>query len=275
MSKYRIYPSLLDAYTQYVRSDDIWDKYWGFSENPPHTPEEFREKQLRSCIDRINRVPMAWEDSEAADRGTALNEVVDCLVEHRPSKRCVVARVYGRNVTGNAGSAFDAPEMSGDVEESPEVEALDVAYNKRVFRFDIMLVRSLAAYLSGSLTQQRVEAVLPTAFGDVTLYGLPDYIRPFSVVDLKTTGSYSFGKYRHNAQHLVYPYIIEQTGGSARLFEYRVVELNKWGKWEQFSETYTYDPERDIPTLTRMVEDFIRFVEENRNNITDKKIFNG
>ena len=37
---YNIYPSLLDAYQQYVDSDIIWEKYWGFSDNPPHTPEE-------------------------------------------------------------------------------------------------------------------------------------------------------------------------------------------------------------------------------------------
>ena len=36
--KYRIYATLLDAFGAYLNSDVIWDKYWGWSENPPHTP---------------------------------------------------------------------------------------------------------------------------------------------------------------------------------------------------------------------------------------------
>lgn len=36
-----------------------------------------------------------------------------------------------------------------------------------------------------------------------------------------------------------------------------------------------YNPERDIPILTNHCEEFIRFLEENRELITDKKIFGG
>ena len=45
--KYRIYATLLDAFGAYLNSDVIWDKYWGWSENPPHTPEEFHEQQFQ------------------------------------------------------------------------------------------------------------------------------------------------------------------------------------------------------------------------------------
>lgn len=62
--KYRIYPSLLDAYQNYLDSDIIYDKYWGYSETPPHTPEEFRKQQFQSLIDRINRVHY---ENEAVD----------------------------------------------------------------------------------------------------------------------------------------------------------------------------------------------------------------
>ena len=54
---YRIYATLLDAFWGYLNSDVIWDKYWGWSENPPHTPEEFHEQQFHELIDRINRKP--------------------------------------------------------------------------------------------------------------------------------------------------------------------------------------------------------------------------
>ena len=77
---YRIYATLLDAFWGYLNSDVIWDKYWGWSENPPHTPEEFHEQQFQELINRINRKPF---DSEAADKGTAFNELVDALIENR------------------------------------------------------------------------------------------------------------------------------------------------------------------------------------------------
>ena len=53
--KFKFYATLLDAFTSYLKSDAIWERYWGFSENPPHTPEEFRQQQFQSLIDTINR----------------------------------------------------------------------------------------------------------------------------------------------------------------------------------------------------------------------------
>ena len=69
MSKisYKLYPTLLDSYQNYIDSDKIYQKYYAFSDNPPCDEDEFREKQFQSLIDRINRVPF---DSEKADRGT-------------------------------------------------------------------------------------------------------------------------------------------------------------------------------------------------------------
>ena len=81
---YCIYATLLDAYWGYLNSDVIWEKYWGWSENPPHTPEEFHELQFQELIDRINRKPF---DSEAADKGTAFNELVDALIEKSQAER--------------------------------------------------------------------------------------------------------------------------------------------------------------------------------------------
>ena len=78
--RYRFYATILDAFWGYLNSDVIWDKYWEWSENPPHTPEEFHEQQFQELIDRINRKPF---DSEAADKGAALNEIIDCMIEKR------------------------------------------------------------------------------------------------------------------------------------------------------------------------------------------------
>ena len=81
---YKFYATLLDGYQDYLRSSEIHQEYWGFSENPSKTEDEFEMEQLQGLINRINRVPF---DSEAADKGTAFNEVVDCLVLNQKTAR--------------------------------------------------------------------------------------------------------------------------------------------------------------------------------------------
>lgn len=238
--EYRFYATLLDAFTDYLSSDTLWEKYWGWSDNPPHTPEEFKEKQFRELIDRINRVPF---DSEAADRGTAFNEVVDALIEKRKP----------------AGM---------DVERTADNASYLVNYNNRKFTFPIALCREFAKYYEGALSQQRVSAILPTAFGPVEVYGVIDELMSLSVHDIKTTSSYYVGKYKGHWQHIVYPYCLTQGGSDVRLFEYNVTDFR-----QTYTESYTFVPERDIPRLTEHCENFIRFLQDNRELITDKKIF--
>lgn len=239
---YKIYPTLLDAFTAYLKWDVSYDRYYSQSDTPAYTPEEWEAKQFLALIDRINRVPF---DSEAADKGTAFNELVDALVE-------------GRRPNGM------------EVERSEDDRQYVVRYNGREFIFPISLCREFADYYKGALTQQRVEAVLPTAYGNVLLYGVIDELMPTSVHDIKTTGSYTVGKFKDHMQHLVYPYCLMQGGSDIRLFEYNVTDFR-----QTYTESYTFRPERDIPSLTNRVEEFIRFIEENRILIKDKKIFGG
>lgn len=242
--KYKFYATLLDAFTGYLRSDVIWGRYWGFSQDPPYTQEEFQDKQFNSLIDTINRVPF---DSEAADKGTAFNEVVDCLIEHRKSDKVTVEKM---------------PSDDGTT------VGLRATYNNRQFVFPVSLCREFANYYKGALTQQRVEAILPTCFGDILLYGYIDELMPMSVHDIKTTGSYFVGKFKDHWQHLVYPYCLLQNGSDVRLFEYNVTDFRN-----TYTESYTFVPERDIPILTAHCEDFVRFLNDNRGLITDKKVF--
>lgn len=244
---YRFYATILDAFHGYLNSDTIWEKYWGWSENPSHTPDEFHELQFKELIDRINRLPF---DNEKADRGTCFNELVDALIENRKPKDV-------------------------DVERTPDGVCYQAVYNNRTFIFPISLCKEFSDYFKGALTQQRVEAILPTTFGDVLVYGLIDELMPTTVHDIKTTGSYSVGKFKDHFQHLVYPYALMQNGSDVRTFEYDIVEFNKGGfVVDTYTETYVFKPERDIPILTNHCEEFIRFLEENRELITDKKIFN-
>ena len=62
-----------------------------------------------------------------------------------------------------------------------------------------------------------------------------------------------------------------QNGSDVRTFEYNIVEFNKGGYVvDTYTETYVFNPERDIPILTYHCEEFIRFFEENRELITWK-----
>ena len=246
--KFKFYATLLDAFTNYLRSNVIWEKYWGFSENPPHTPEEFKEQQFQSLIDTINRVPF---DSEAADKGTAFNEVIDCMIENRKSDKVQVKRL-----------------LSDMADGSQNLIGLRAIYNNRQFDFPIAICREFANYYKGALTQQYVQAILPTCFGPVLIYGFIDELMPMSVHDIKTTGSYYVGKFKDHWQHMVYPYCLMQNGSDVRLFEYNITDFKS-----SYTESYTFVPERDIPILTAHCEELIRFLNDNRNLITNKKIF--
>lgn len=246
--RYKFYPSLLDAFQSYLDSETIWEKYWGYSETPPHTPEEFRQQQFQSLIDRINRVPY---DNEAVAKGTAFNEVIDCMVLNRPSTKVQVEKLV----------------LDG------QVVALKATYGSHSFCFPLPLCREVANYYQGALTQQFVQAVLPTIFGDVLLYGFIDYVLPFLTCDLKTTGRYNVGDFKNHWQHIVYPYALIENGSNVTDFEYNVVELTP-KDYNTYTESYSFVPERDVPKLTQHCEDFIRFLQENRDLITDKKIFN-
>ena len=245
---YLLYATLLDAYTAYASSGELYRQYWGFSEDPALSEDEFEEKQRLSLIDRINRVPMKWEDSEAADRGTAFNEAVDCIILNRKSEKM-------------------------DMFSDRDTGVIRAAYNSRTFVFPISLCREFAGYFSGGLPQVRTEAILPCRYGDVLLYGYIDELMPASVHDIKTTSKYSAGKFRRNWQHIVYPYCLNESGNRVSDFEYNIAVI-KGDKYETFTEHYAYVPERDIPRLTECVEGLIEFIEANRDLITDRKIFN-
>lgn len=245
--KYRFYGTLLDGFQSWLSSNEIYQEYWGNSDDPQKTEDEFEREQFQSLIDRINRVPMKWEDSEAADKGTAFNEIVDCLIENRKSEKM---------------------QLKSDIKAG----LVTADYNNRQFIFSLAMVREFAEYFKGAATQVYTEGVLPTKYGDVLLYGYIDELLPTSVHDIKTTSKYKVGKFRNNWQHVVYPYCLNQEGNEVNEFEYNVAVLV--GSNSTFTEHYRYVPERDIPKLTLHVERLIEFIEANKHLITDKKIFN-
>ena len=247
---YCFYATLLDAYQNYLNSDKIWEKYWGWSDNPPHTLEEFQQEQFQGLINTLNRVPF---DSEAADRGTAFNELIDSINTGEDSEKITYDIAY--NLDGTPA-------------------AYVVVYNNRTFTFPYWTCLELVGYFADAVAQQYVEAELSTKYGIVKLYGYIDEVMPDTVHDIKTTGSYSFGKFKSNWQHLVYPYCLHRDGCNISRFEYNIVEFSGKSSCNIYTELYIYDDERDTKRLREHCEDLICFINDNKHLITNKKLFN-
>lgn len=89
--KFKFYATLLDAFTSYLKSDAIWERYWGFSENPPHTPEEFRQQQFQSLIDTINQTVAI---TELRGSISALTSQVSGMYNIADETRTILANSY-------------------------------------------------------------------------------------------------------------------------------------------------------------------------------------
>lgn len=269
--KYKFYASLLDSFTEFldVKAEEFFYQddqgAWHVNMNQDtgemrYTDEEVYQLAKQQLLDMINRVD--GEPSEAADKGTALNEIVDCIIEKRkPSQGISVERYYP--TTGGAATAFSA------------------AIDGFVFNFDINMCKQIANYFNGSVCQAFTSAPLETKYGVVELYGYPDYIRENKVYDLKTTKQYQFGKYEKKWQKHVYPYCLIKSGKCVEVkeFEYTCVKLSGGTSrmpiitGQMYPEVYTFDFEMSEQMLVQHCERFIEFLEQNKDLITDKKIF--
>lgn len=255
-SKYRFYPSLLDKFEKYLHADREFESIFNQDRETGDYKRSFEEIEAelkQSLIDSINRVPF---DSEAADKGTAFNEIVDSLIHNKRS------------------ATF---QMKGDFKN----DTITAVYNNRTFVFSYLFCCKAAEYFHGSVSQVLVKAPLDTSYGLVELYGYIDELNRNKVYDIKTTGRYEFGKYEHGWQRHVYPYCLVETGLVTEIeaFEYTAYLL-KGGTGRtpiitgvQYPELYRYDHEESRSLLRTHSERFVEFLEENRSLITDKKIF--
>lgn len=258
-SKYCITSSQLDAFQNLLDSEMLWSEFWGASEDPVCTHEDFALECEKKLIDQLNRCPK--EPIEAADKGSCINEIVDCFVHHRKPQNGVSAKTVNFN-----GLRFVVGSLNGFI-----------------WLFDHTLLQSLLGRYQGSITQYRCEAVLHTSKADVTLYGYPDYWFGNKVYDLKTTSQYQFGKFARKWQRHVYPFCLVESGDCTEIseFEYTAVKLSNETKTcpiitgEIYPEVYSYDHEQSRLALTDICERFIDWLESRRELVTDKRIFGG
>lgn len=311
MLKYRFYPTLLDRFQSYLDTqvEDYfyqdeqgkWHKNYNEADETLHFSQEEVDALLKQeLLDAINRVP--HEPSEAASKGTALNEVVDCLIHHRQSENDSVTIRTIRSLkdflsfTTRTEDDFwvllKSISSNGYFDEVKDVICItEPLATKPIifsscdgfeFLFDVSLCKSIAKYFKGSLSQVYTSANLETRYGNVELYGYIDELRENKVYDLKTTSRYEFGKYAKYWQRHVYPYTLIESGMCTDVtsFEFTAYAL-KGGTSRtplitgvQYPEVYQYDHEKSKVMLKDICERFCEFLEENRNLIINKKIFN-
>lgn len=247
--RYCFYATLLDTFQNYLDSSEMYQKFYGSSDDPSCTEEEYEERCKQDLLNRINRVPF---ESEAADKGTAFNEVVDCLI-------------LGKNQT-------DRKDMEIDFTGSEDI--ISVRFKNREFYFPRAVCMEFADYYKGAVPQVYCDSVIHTKYGDVYLYGYIDELMPYGIHDIKTTSKYENGKFRKHWQHRLYPYCLTQKGNYIEYFEYNVAEMTKYGKITTYTEFYKFEPEKAEAELVSICEWLIEFVEANKDKITDRKIFN-
>ena len=278
--KYRFYPTLLDSFLNYKDSDSIWDKYYGVSENPSVSAEEFHDQKRKDLLDSINRIE--HEPSEAAAKGTCLNEIVDRIINKQTQtdskvkvktirKREDLLDIFKLDGTKDA----ECIELRKEYFERIDLPAIYASVDGFEFFFDVVFCQEIANYYKGCLCQYRTNAILPTSYGGVELYGYIDYLREKTIFDLKTTKNYSFGNYAKYNQRHAYPYCMEESGmmSEVRDFEFTVYQLsggtmrNPIITGKQNREVYTYSRNQSIEVLTQNCERLIDFVQDNIEEI--------
>jgi len=211
---YQIYPTLLDSFQRYLDSE---------------------ESERQELIDKINRVPFV---SEAADKGTAFNDLVDVVIK-QPGLLNTETIPYNF-VREDRTWAFS-------------------------FRSDI--VKWFVDRLKGAIPQVYTDCVLMTKYGEVNLYGYADELNGPVCYDIKTTSRYEFPKYLKNWQHRAYLVSLNKSGYLIPEFQYLTTDFNN-----TFVETYLFN-ERMEQELILICERLIEFIESERGSISNEKIY--
>lgn len=295
MPNYRFYPTLLDKFQTFLDTtaedyfyqdeDGKWHKNYSEAEDAFHYSQEEVDALLKQeLLDAINRVP--HEPSEPASKGTALNEIVDCIIHNKKSdnKNILIKSLKGVDVKREFGCTDEVgkPIFYDYWFEHIKVPCIFAEIDGFSFYFDKDFCKSIAEYFKGSLSQVFTSATIDTEFGEVELYGYIDELRENKVFDLKTTSRYEFGKYSKYWQRHIYPYTLIESGACTEInsFEFTAYVL-KGGTSRtplitgvQYAEVYQYNHEQSKMLLKNICERFCQFLEDNRELITNKKIFN-
>lgn len=262
--KYKFYPSILDKFTRfldmtaedyfYQDEDGSWHRNYNESTGEyRYSPSEVYDLSKKDLIDAINRVPTTSED---ASKGTAFNELVDSFIHKKRSDRVI---------------------MRGNKQN----DTIEVICDGSTFLFSYSFIEEVSRYFSDSISQVYTSAEIETSYGVVMLYGYIDELKRNKVYDIKTAKRYQFGQYKKYWQQHLYPYCLVESGMCECVdsFEFTCYQLSGGTSkipvitGRMYPELYVYQHEYSKKLLAEHCERFIEFLEENRDSITDKKIF--
>ena len=189
---YKIYPSLLQKFQSLLDVDIEVNDYWNIDSDGEYkrTADELSDKYETELLMMINRVSDG--PIEAASKGTAFNEIVDCLIENRGSSR---DDIVIRSVWYDPSCKMVITGDPDDIKDKSGLEkVIEASLDGFTFYFNKSFCKEASEYFKGSIPQYLCSATLPTQYGDVLLYGYIDELREDKVYDIKTTGRYQYGK---------------------------------------------------------------------------------
>lgn len=289
---YAFSPSLLDAYQrmldttaeEYFWKDEAgaWHLNWNEKEETLHYSEEEVDALLKQeFLDKVNKVPTP--PSEAASKGTAFNEIIDCLILHR---KAVNPKVVIKTV--RSGDDLSQARKETGLSEDDKIKFKKIGktfiyagLDGFEFFFEKEFCLGAAEYFRNSICQYYTKSLLETQKGIVELHGYIDYLRQDKVYDCKTTKRYSFGDFQKKWQRYTYPFTLIESGMMREVnsFEFTIYVLSGGSSRQpvitgkQYKEIYTYDHEQARNMLTQQCERLAEFLEENKALITNKKVF--
>lgn len=289
---YAFSPSLLDAYQrmldttaeEYFWKDEAgaWHLNWNEKEETLHYSEEEVDALLKQeFLDKVNKVPTP--PSEAASKGTAFNEIIDCLILHR---KAVNPKVVIKTVRSGDDLSQARKETGLSEDDKIKFEKIGKTFiyaglDGFEFFFEKEFCLGAAEYFRNSICQYYTKSLLETQKGIVELHGYIDYLRQDKVYDCKTTKRYSFGDFQKKWQRYTYPFTLIESGMMREVnsFEFTIYVLSGGSSRQpvitgkQYKEIYTYDHEQARNMLTQQCERLAEFLEENKALITNKKVF--
>lgn len=257
---YKINPSLLDKFQRVLDAKNDFESFFNEDTDGGYkmSYDEVLGKAEKELLDSINRVP--HHPIEAADKGTAFNELIDCLVNDRPSTN---------------------PNVSIESTEYKDSPVYRCTINGFEFLFDKDFADRVATYFADCTPQFLTAAKISVDESDVELYGYVDELRENIVYDIKTTKQYEFGKFANHWQHVLYPFCLIESRMMTEVkeFEYTIFVLSGGSSKNpvitgtQYRERYDYDHETARAKLTEICKQFITWVYMHRSDIYNFRIF--
>lgn len=209
--KYAFYPTLLDSYFRYKRSED--------------------ELSFIQLFDKINKVEQELDEERL--KGIAFEGLINELINANKTKQ------------------HDILKLDNEI------------YKVDDFEFEGHIVNKIAdKLLRCSAIQSYKEKIIDTTKGKVRIYGVFDYEFPQMMADLKTTKSYSYGKYENNMQHK-----FTALATDLKEFNYIATDFEY-----MFTENHWLTDKVRKQGIDDIVE-FIEFIEYFKKYITNRKLF--